>query len=290
VTVSESSVWHGVADVPRAPPRDCRVQVAYALRVIAGLTHDEILHEAIVRPLSARVPFPGQRVIDRPGWFQLLTPAFRDGGLNEVSQVTLADHDADAVIDATLAEYAAEGIRFKWVISPSCRPRDLAQRLASRGMLARRSVVMAADIADLRPEPSPDVSVERVESTNVDTYAATVASGWGMPAQPLADYQRAVLADTSGRHHSWLARIDGEPVGGANHAVFERSAYLMGGVILPAWRGRGAYRSLIAARLAQISATGVRLVTIQALADTSAPILARLGFTVVAELDVFLNR
>jgi len=279
-----------ITSVLRIAPRDCWVQVAYARRVIAGLTHDEILHEAIVRPLTARVPFPGQRIVDRPGWFQLLTPAFRDGGLNEVARVNLADHEADAVIDALLAEYAADGIRFKWVVSPSCRPLDLARRLASRGMLARRCVVMAADLADLRPEPSPEVSVERVDFANVDTYAATVARGWGMPAGPLADYQRAVLADTSGRHHSWLARIDGEPVGGANHAVFERSAYLMGGVILPEARGRGAYRSLIAARLAQISATGVRLVTIQAIAETSAPILARLGFTTIAELDVFHNR
>lgn len=258
--------------------------------MIAGLTHDEILHEAIARPLAARVPFPGQRIVDRPGFFKLITPAFRDGGLNEVSRVNLAAHEADAVIDATLAEYAADGIRFKWVVSPMCRPLDLAQRLASRGMLARRCVVMAADIADLRPEPSPDVTVEPVDLTNVDTYADTVARGWGMPAGPLADYQRAVLADTSGRHHSWLARIAGEPVGGANHALFERSAYLMGGVILPEARGRGAYRSLIAARLAQISAAGVRLVTIQAIADTSAPILARLGFTTIAEIDVFMNR
>lgn len=258
--------------------------------MIAGLTHDEILHEAIVRPLGARVPVPGQRIVHRPGWFQILTPAFRDGGLNEVSQVRLADDEADAVIDATLAEYAAEGLRFKWVVSPDCRPLDLARRLASRGMLARRCVVMAADLADLRPESSPDVTVERVESANVDAYAAVSASGWGMPAQPLADYQRLVLADTSGRHHGWLARIDGEPVGSANHAVFERSAYLMGGVVLPAWRGRGVYRSLIAARLAQISAAGVRLVTILAIADTSAPILARMGFTPIAELDVFLNR
>jgi hypothetical protein len=280
--------------------------LAYAARVIklhgptgliAGLDHDEILHEALVRPLGARVPFPGQRIVDRPGWFQILTPSFRDGGLNEVSQARLADDEADAVIDATLAEYAALGLRFKWVISPTCRPRDLAQRLARRGMLPRRSVVMAADIADLHPLPAPDVTVERVDESTVDIFSDVVAAGWGMPAAPLADYQRAVLAadrlagrSRSQRYGTYLARIAGEPVGGGNHVLFERSAYLMGAVVLPQARGRGAYRALIAARLADIAATGVRLVTIQAIAETSAPILARLGFTVVAELDVFLNR
>lgn len=258
--------------------------------MIAGFHRDEILHEAIVRPQTARVPYPGSVVVDRPGWFQLLTPAFRDGGLNEVSSAVLADDEADAVIDATLAQYAAQGIRFKWVVPPDSRPLDLAERLARRGMIGRRCVVMAADLADLRPAPAPDVTVERVDHTNVDVYAEVVAAGWSMPAAPLADYQRAVLADTSGRHRSYLARIAGEPVGGANHALFDRSAYLMGGVILPRHRGRGAYRALIAARLADIAAAGVRLVTIQAIADTSAPILARLGFRTIAELDVLVNR
>src|SRR5688572_5336184 len=84
--------------------------LAYPRRVIAGFDRDEILHEAVVRPQSARVPFPGSVVVDRPGWFQILTPAFRDGGLNEVSSAVLADDEADAVIDATLAQYAAQGI------------------------------------------------------------------------------------------------------------------------------------------------------------------------------------
>jgi GNAT superfamily N-acetyltransferase len=258
--------------------------------VIADLDREQILHEAIVRPLAARVPIPGQRVVDRPGFFQLLTPAFRDGGLNEVSHVQLADDEADAVIDATLAEYAAEGIRFKWVVSPvvsAPRPRAAARQARhARAPLRRHGRRHRRPL----PDPSPDVTVERVEDRAVDAYADVVAAGWGTPARPLADYQRLVLADPGDRHHSYLARVDGVPVGAANHVLFDRSAYLMGGVVLPAWRGRGAYRSLIAARLAQISGAGVRLVTIQAIAETSAPILTRLGFTPIAELDVFLNR
>lgn len=270
--------------------RDSSFQLAYAPAVIAGFTRAQILHEAIDRPLRARVPIPGQRVVDRPGFFQLLTPSFRQGGFNEVGRVDLPDDEADAVIDATLAEFAAHDIRsFKWVVSPTCRPRDLPRRLAARGMLPRRCVVMAADLADLRPDLAPAVTVELVDAPLVDTYARTMAAGWSSDPAPLADYQRRVLADPSSGLHSYLARVDGEPVGGANHLLFDRSAYLMGGVVLPPWRGRGVYRSLIAARLAHISAAGVRLVTIQAIADTSAPILARLGFTTIAELDVLVS-
>lgn len=256
--------------------------------MIAGFTADEILHEAVVRPLRARVPVDDARVVDRPGLFKLVTPSFRDGGMNEVSQVQLADDEADAAIDEILAEYAADNIRFKWVVSPSCRPRDLPRRLIGRGMLPRSCVVMAADLADLRPDPPADVTVERVELPTVDAYAATIGAGWGQDPGSLADYQRRVLADP--RHHSWLARVAGEPVGAANHVLFDRSAYLMGGVVMPAWRGRGVYRAMVAARLAQIATAGVRLVTIQAIAETSAPILARLGFQEIAELAVFMSR
>lgn len=234
--------------------------------------------------------FPGQTVIERPGWFQLITPAFRQGGLNEVTRVQLADHEADAVIDATLAQYAAQDIRFKWVVTPSCRPRDLGERLARRGMSHRSCVVMAADLADLRIPPSPDVTVEPVDLTNVDTFADVVTAGWDMQGTPLAELQRAQIADPARRHRGFLARVDGRPAGGANHILLERSAYFIGAVVLPEFRGRGVYRALIAARLAALAEAGIRLVTIQALVDTSAPILARLGFTPLADLDVYLNR
>ncbi|MBL9101843.1 MAG: hypothetical protein JNL82_12845 [Myxococcales bacterium] len=258
--------------------------------MIAGFERDEILHEALVTPRSALVPFPGVTVIERPGWFQLISPPFRDGGLNEVSRAQLADDEADAVIDATLAQYAAQGIRFKWVVTPSCRPLDLRERLARRGMLHRRCIVMAADIADITVPPTPDVTVEPVDVDNVDAFADVVTTGWDTRGSPLADLQRAQIADPARRHRGFLARIDGRPVGGANHIVLARSAYFVGAVVLPPFRGRGVYRALIAARLAALAAAGLRLVTIQALADTSAPILTRLGFVPVAELDVFANR
>ena len=68
---------------------------------------------------------------------------------------------------------------------------------------------------------------------------------------------------------------------------FERSAYLVGGVVLPAFRGRGVYRALIAARLRHARAAGVAVVTTQARAATSAPILARLGFVALVECESF---
>lgn len=126
------------------------------LTALAGLTRDELLHAAVVAPRHARGDYPDTRVLDRPDWFQLLTPSFRDGGLNEVALARLTDDEADAVIDRTLAEYAALGLRFRWIVGPDSRPHDLGQRLARRGMRLERVRVMVAAIADLRVDGPPE--------------------------------------------------------------------------------------------------------------------------------------
>lgn len=96
--------------------------------------HDELLHEVLVASRRAFVPLPDTRVIERPGWMQLITPSLRTGGMNEVCLATLPPDEADAIIDRTLAEYREQGIRFRWTVGPDSSPADLVQRLRSRGL------------------------------------------------------------------------------------------------------------------------------------------------------------
>lgn len=257
--------------------------------LLAGLTHDELLHEALVQPRHARADYPDTRVVERPGWFQILTPSFRTGGLNEVAGAQLSDDEADAVIARTLAEYAAHDIRFRWIVTPDSRPRDLGERLARHGMSVEQVQVMVAAVADLSVEPPPDIEVVEVGPAELDTYVDTVAAGWSTDPEPLRAYQRFLFA-APGPHHCFLALQGGRPVGAANHAAFARSAFFMGAVVLPAHRGRGVYRALLAARLRHVAAAGLRVVTTHARAATSAPILARLGFTTLLELPYYFNR
>jgi hypothetical protein len=259
--------------------------------MIAGLTRDELLHEALVSPRQARGAFADTTVVERPDWFQLLTPSFRQGGLNEVAFARLADADVEAVIDATIAQYDAHGLRFRWTITPDCRPLDLPERLARRGFTSERVAVMAADIHALQIPETDAFVVEPVGHHNVERHAAVAGRGWGVDPAPLLAYQRAVLADpTDDRIHAFLALRDGVPVGIGNYAALPRSAFLVGAVILDGHRSQGGYRALLAARVRHAAARGLRLVTTHARASTSAPILARLGFVEVAELPVFFNR
>jgi hypothetical protein len=252
--------------------------------MLAGLTDDEVLHEALARPRDAHVDFGDIRVVRRPGWSQRITPSFARGGFNSVELAVLDPAEADAVIDATIAEYDALGIRFRWTVGPDSRPHDLGERLLARGLKRHEVALMAADIADLRVHPHPDITVEPVTLANLATYCDTVAAGWDSDPAPLFAYEHFALSRGDTHHPAYLAHIDGVPVAAANVALFERSAYLMGAVVLPPYRGRGAYHALIAARLRSISAAGLRLVTTQAMRTTSAPILGHLGFVTVAEI------
>ena len=260
--------------------------------MLLGLSREELLHEALVRSRESFVPFAGLRVVRRPGWAQLVTPLFRQGGFNEVALARLEPAEADAVIAATIAEYDALGIRFRWAVGPDSAPPDLGARLAAHGLVGERTVVMAAAIDEVLAALAvdPAIRVEAVHAGNLEAFVAVSAAGWGCDPEPLRVYQRVLLNDAGGRTYNCVAYIDDEPVGVGNLALFERSAYLIGGVVLPAHRGRGVYRALTAARLRHAADRGLRLATTQARAASSAPILARLGFVALTEIEVYSRR
>lgn len=249
-----------------------------------------LLHEVLVSMRRAFVPMPDTRVIERPGWMQLVTPSLPQGGLNEVCLAVLAPEEADARIDATIAEYRALGIKFRWTIGPDSAPSDLAERLRTRGLRPETTWGVALAIADTTPPWPEGVTVEPVDESNVEAFTEVMARGWEMEPAPLLAFHRRVLASARERLPMQLARWHGEPGGAAAVSMLPRSAYLMGAVVLPEHRGRGLYRALVAARLRHAAARGTTLATSQARQDTSFPILRRLGFRAVCELTVLSER
>lgn len=248
----------------------------------------EILAEILERPRRAFVPLPDLQMIERPGWRQIVTPSVKRGGFNEVSLAQLDERDADAVIDATIAHYRTLGCRFVWRVGPDSAPADLAARLARRGLVHGVGLGMARS-TDFAGDPT---GVEEVDATTVDVYTRVLAEGWGtLPiaaANELAvRADRRAPSDAAPAPHLFLARVAGEPAAAASSMLFARSVYLIGGVTLERFRGRGAYRALIAARLAHARARGIALAITIARAGTSAPILERLGFAAICRFDSF---
>jgi GNAT superfamily N-acetyltransferase len=246
-------------------------------------TDEELLHELLVVTRRAYLPWSGTQVIERPGWLQLVTPSFSTGGINEVVYAQLDEHEADAVIDATIAQYRELGLRFRWTVTPDCRPHDLAQRLERRGLQRVEVVGMVRTTEPLGGSDDPELRVELVDAANLSEYIELLVTGWGAIAESAEALGREQLADPVARYAMFLARHRGRPVGAACHIAFERSVYLQGGFVLPEFRQRGVYRAMIAARLQHAAARGRGLATVIALRSSSAPLLEHLGFRRMVE-------
>jgi GNAT superfamily N-acetyltransferase len=250
------------------------------------MNDDELLHEVLIASRRAFVPMPDTRVIERPGWMQLVTPSLPEGGLNEVCLAVLAPDEADAVIDATIESYRALGVRFRWSIGPDSAPDDLAARLEARGLRPELVWGVARPIEGLQLSLPPGVTIEPVDEHNLHAFTEVMARGWEMDPAPLLAFHRRILSLARERLPMQLARVDGEPAGAAAVSLQPRSAYLMGAVVLPELRGRGLYRALVASRLQHAGRHGCTLATSHARASTSHPILARLGFRDVCPLTM----
>ncbi|MCB9703529.1 MAG: GNAT family N-acetyltransferase [Myxococcales bacterium] len=249
----------------------------------------ELARELFLRPRQARVQVPGMVVIDRPDLWQLVTPSFRNGGLNEVAFAQLDEAGADAAIDAAIDEYRRRGIRFRWAVIPGSRPADLADRLAARGLerVDARGMTRPTTPAIAAPPAAAGIEVTLAQDlAGIDRFTEVMSAGWSVDPGPFGDYHRRAIAD-SPRYRFWVAALEGRPVGAGAAIHFERSSFLIGAVVLPEARGRGVYRALIAARLADAAACGIGLATVHALARSSAPILEGLGFEAVADFPIF---
>lgn len=245
-----------------------------------------ILEEVLVASRRAFVSMPDTQVIERPGWMQLITPSLPEGGLNEVSLAVLSPERADTIIDETIAVYRGLGIRFRWAVGPDSSPVDLAARLQARGLEPETVWGVARRIDTATPATPPGIEIEPVHAGNLEPFTEVMARGWGMRASPLLAFHRRVLETAPARLPMQLARLHGEPVAAAVVALLPRSAVLLGAVVLPEHRGRGLYRALVDSRLQEAARHGCTLATSQARADTSHPILSRLGFHDVCRLTM----
>jgi hypothetical protein len=243
----------------------------------------DLLEEVIVTPRRAYPRLPDLRVIERPGWLQIVTPSIKTGGLNEVIYSLLDERSADATIDAAIATYRGLGLRFRWNAGPGSGPADLGERLERRGLAPSWGRGMARSTDDV----GRFGEVVEVDSSTLDDYTHVMAAGWNADGDALLAQHRHLLAE--GRYCLFLGYCEGVPAAAASYVPFARSAFLMGGVALTNYRGRGLYRALVHARLAHARARGITLATSHAREATSAPILEKIGFDTVCRFPMYFG-
>jgi len=183
--------------------------------------------------------------------------------------------------------------RVDWWIGSSATPPGLADRLLALGLKREKELTaaMACVAAPPRAEGVPARRVETLEEYSAAHRIAHEAFGASDDERRRwLEIEPARWQAEQGDSHAftYLAWVDGEPVGSAR-GIFQPAGVLcIGGAVLEQARGRGAYRALVRARWDDAVAAGTPALVVQA-GDMSRPILERSGFVRVATIDVLYD-
>ncbi|SIJ33206.1 Uncharacterised protein [Mycobacteroides abscessus subsp. bolletii] len=158
---------------------------------------------------------------------------------------------------------------------------EMADAIATVDILA---VDLDTKLGSLGVTDSGDLQVDEVRTFDqFADYERTCAAAWGYPLPTEASIRVGFGELTSGH---FLVYRRGQPVGTGGYSLVEQVARLWGAAVVPSARGVGAYRALVAARIADAVARGATLGLVHAAASSS-PILQRLGFHKFGEQRIF---
>lgn len=219
-------------------------------------------------------------------------------GWNGVRWSDLGPDNADEVIAAQVSRFARLGRPWEWKHYSYDQPQDLPGRLLAAGFVRRSAeTLLVADIAGLSLDvpPPPGVHLRPVnDKLGIDALVSVHDQVFGQVfGVAHCEMGRSLLAAIAGRPATAAAVIAlaGQTPVAAGRVEFRPGsdfASLWGGGTLPAWRGRGVFRSLVAYRARLAAAEGARFLQVDASA-ASRPILMRLGFVALATTTPFVH-
>jgi GNAT superfamily N-acetyltransferase len=192
---------------------------------------------------------------------------------------------AEAVLADVVARAAGFGLPEAYVQVKLSAPDGFEEALLGRGAhLADTADVLAMALpATVQPPGLPGLEVRWRSTPEVSRDANTIGiSIFGGSRADDDELARVAAADrdtvAAGTGGAMVAYLDGTPVAIAGVEVVDGVARLWGGGVLEAYRRRGVYRALVAARLAYAAEHGATMALTQGRIATSSPILQRLGF------------
>jgi GNAT superfamily N-acetyltransferase len=209
-----------------------------------------------------------------------------------VSGVRVEADDVESLLEEVRARVPADR-NVAWWLGPSTRPDDLHDRLEALGLVEPRdgaSLLHALACTKQPPDASEDVDVRPVETLAEHLAAIEVMwEAFGTPDER-RERERPHLAASfeaaraAGALRTFVAWLEGRPVGFGRSIYSDRGVFLIAGSVAPAARGRGVYRALVRARWDDAVEQGTPALVTEAMPDTSLPILLRLGFQEVCLL------
>ena len=254
--------------------------------------------DAVLARFDARLrrdarPDTAGAVVERAG--DVVRQVGAPGDWNGVLWSDLDPAGADAAIAETIHRYATLGLDFEWKWYAHDRPADLPDRLRAAGFEPdEQEALMVAEVSSLLStvDVPPGVELRPVtDEAGVDAAVAVHETAFGSPGARLRHQMLAQLAGRPDTVVAVLATASGKPVSAARMELHEATGFasLWGGGTVPAWRGRGIYRSLVAHRARIAADRGYEYLQVDA-SDDSRPILARLGFAQLSATRPFHYR
>lgn len=182
--------------------------------------------------------------------------------LTEVKAVGLHGPVTDDDLDRMEAIFFQRKEPCRVVVCPLADP-SFVEGLGRRGYrLSHFENILVLPLQPDDPEtvPAPGIEIRPIGPDEVDLYARVVAPNFAGPGESMADAVE-MIATMLGMAHatSFLARIDGEAVGGGSLLVHRGLALLAGAATLPPYRNRGVHAALHHIRLAAARRRGCDL-------------------------------
>lgn len=237
----------------------------------------------ILRASAAWVWFPREGE-QQNAHLQLVRYPQRLGGGVRASQVRSAMGAVEVLDHAIEATRAWGETQLTFWTNSSDSP-DLEAELQRRGADHIDTVsVFALPLDDAHIVVPAGVTAEVVETLDqvraVDAVNVPVWEQHPLDEAQLHD-ELAEVADglASGEGVRVLGRLDGAPVSTGGATFVDGFVRLWGAATLPEARGRGVYRAVLAERLRAAREHGAQTALVKGRTATSAPILARAGFT-----------
>ncbi len=229
---------------------------------------------------------PDVAVVDRPELL-FVTCERATPYLNTVLRTRAPASALPALVDEV--EAAMAGRRARWLVPDSFDRAPLERVLAARGWAptGRHEVRVLPVEAWARTSPLTVHAVDTMERLRDVCAVNDAAFGTAVSRseEELAlDLQTCTVG---GRVHRFVAYDpDGAAIASAGLTTFPDVGFglLWAGGVAPGARGQGAYLAVLGARIERARALGLREVGLYARVDTSAPIVARLGFTRQGEM------
>jgi hypothetical protein len=211
----------------------------------------------------------------------------RGAGPGVVIHSALEPGCADEVIDGEIERFRRAGQPFEWKLHDYDAPGDLADRLRARGFVPEPDeVLVALDLEEPLPESPERIEVRLVESpADLDVVGRIRAAAFGRDAPWQMEALREEHARAPEALRVYVAFVDGQPAAAGWSRLLPGTPFasLWGGGTAPGLRRRGAYRGLVARRLAEARDRGYRHALVDA-GPQSLPILERLGFIRIARM------